>query len=139
MAMDDALRAFLVESAENLSRLEEDLVVLERTPQDEATLASVFRSMHTIKGTCGFFGFNRMERLTHAAEDVLVLLRDGKLALSPALTSALFDTIDAVRAMLARVEQDGSEGEEAHAALIDAFHALLDGKAVPAQPITDCP
>lgn len=129
--MDETLRAFLVESTENLAHLEEDLVVLERTPQDANTLARAFRSVHTIKGTCGFFGFNRMESLTHAAEDVMALLRDGHIAMSRELTSALFELIDAVRQMLALIEQTGVEGDDEHAALIEKFHFLRDGKERP--------
>ncbi|HEX6592158.1 MAG TPA: chemotaxis protein CheW [Moraxellaceae bacterium] len=129
--MDETLRAFLVESTENLAHLEEDLVVLERTPQDANTLARAFRSVHTIKGTCGFFGFNRMESLTHAAEDVMALLRDGHIGMSRELTSALFELIDAVRHMLALIEQTGVEGEDEHSALIEKFHFLRDGKERP--------
>lgn len=127
-AMDEALRAFLVESMESLAHLEEDLVTLERVPQDAATLARAFRSMHTIKGTCGFFGFNRMEQLTHAAEDVLARLRDGQMLMSRELTSALFELIDAVRHMLAQIEQTGTEGEQEYTPLIQVFHGFLDSK-----------
>ncbi|HEX4938335.1 MAG TPA: chemotaxis protein CheW [Candidatus Kapabacteria bacterium] len=133
-AMDEALRAFLVESIESLAHLEEDLVTLERVPQDAATLARAFRSIHTIKGTCGFFGFNRMEQLTHAAEDVLARLRDGQMLMSRELTSALFELIDAVRHMVANIEQSGGEGEQEYAALIQVFRGFLDGKNVAAQP-----
>jgi two-component system chemotaxis sensor kinase CheA len=126
--MDEALRAFLVESTENLAHLEEDLVVLERTPQDATRLARAFRSVHTIKGTCGFFGFNRMESLTHAAEDVMALLRDGHIAMSRELTSALFEMVDAVRHMLSHIEQSGEESDGDHSLLIATFRNLLDGK-----------
>ncbi len=124
--MDEALRAFLVESAENLARLEEDLVVLERTPSDADVLASVFRSVHTIKGTCGFFGFNRVELLTHAAEDALAKLRDGKLQLSRELTSALFELIDVVRHMLSLIEESGADGDTDYPDLIATFKKLQD-------------
>ncbi len=126
--MDETLRAFLVESTENLAHLEEDLVVLERTPQDAATLARAFRAVHTIKGTCGFFGFNRMESLTHSAEDVMALLRDGHLAMSRDLTSILFEFIDAVRHMLALIETTGEEGDNDFSALIKVFHDFMEGK-----------
>lgn len=125
--MDEALRAFLVESTENLAHLEEDLVVLERTPGDAATLARVFRVVHTIKGTCGFFGYNRMESLTHAAEDALVLLRDGHIAFSRDLANALFELIDAVRQMLSLIEESGDEGSADHSALIASFRNFLGG------------
>lgn len=124
--MDEALKAFLVEGAENIARLEEDLVALERTPGDAAILASVFRSVHTVKGTCGFFGFNQVESVTHVAEDVLALLRDGRIALSRDLTSALFELVDAVRHMLALIEQTGSDGNDDYSALIGTFRRLYE-------------
>ncbi len=135
--MDETLRAFLVESTENLAHLEEDLVVLERTPQDAATLARAFRAVHTIKGTCGFFGFNRMEALTHAAEDVMVRLRDGHLAMSRPLTSLLFEFIDAVRHMLALIEASGEEGGDDFPALIQAFHGFLEGRQDDSRPVVE--
>lgn len=135
--MDETLRAFLVESTENLAHLEEDLVALERAPQDAATLARAFRSVHTIKGTCGFFGFNRMESLTHAAEDVMARLRDGHVLMSRELTSILFDFIDAVRHMLALIETTGEEGDNDFSALIRSFRNLLEGSAQEEAPAAE--
>lgn len=137
MSMDETLRAFLVESTENLAHLEEDLVVLERMPQEAATLARAFRAVHTIKGTCGFFGFNRMESLTHAAEDVMALLRDGHVSMSRNLTSALFELIDAVRHMLALIEHTGEEGDDEYAQLIQTFRNLMAGRESDAKPSAD--
>ena len=65
MQDQDVIREFLVESHENLSRLDQELVELEKRPQDAALLASIFRTIHTIKGTCGFFAFSTLERITH--------------------------------------------------------------------------
>jgi two-component system chemotaxis sensor kinase CheA len=58
----DIVKDFLVESYENLDRLDRDLVGLEKNPTDRDALAGVFRTIHTIKGTCGFLGFNKLER-----------------------------------------------------------------------------
>lgn len=60
---DKALQSFLIESDENLGQLEQDIVALERSPQDSERIASAFRAIHTIKGTCGFFGFTQLETL----------------------------------------------------------------------------
>lgn len=107
---DDLLREFLLESAENLTRLDQDFVALEREPNDRERLGAVFRTIHTIKGTSGFFDLSRLESLTHAGETLLSRLRDGELALDGATTSALLTMVDAVREMLASIEADGSEG-----------------------------
>ena len=81
--LDEVVSEFLVESHENLDQLDRDLLALEEDPFSPGTLASVFRTFHTIKGTCGFLGYGNLERVTHASENLLSLLRDGTLSLSP--------------------------------------------------------
>jgi two-component system chemotaxis sensor kinase CheA len=129
--IDDTLRTFIAESREGLELLEGELVELEREPDNAARLGAIFRTVHTIKGTCGFFGLNRLEQLTHAAEDVLALLRDGKLGHSHELTGALFDLIDTVRAMLTLIEQTGNEGNQEYGPLIARFRQLARGAGAP--------
>ena len=80
---------FLIEAAENLDQLDQDLIALEADPQNPERLASIFRTVHTIKGTCGFFGFTKLSSLTHHGEHLLGRLRDGHLAFNDALASLL--------------------------------------------------
>jgi two-component system chemotaxis sensor kinase CheA len=108
--MDDIVEEFLVESHEMLDRLDADLVALEQEPASVELLSSVFRAIHTIKGTSGFLAFPRLEELAHAGENMLVRLRDGELALTPARTSVLLRMVDTLRALLASIEQSGGEG-----------------------------
>ena len=70
------------ESTENLDRLDQDFVKLENDPKNPELLKSIFRAIHTIKGTCGLLGFSRLEALAHAGESLLSLLRDGELQLN---------------------------------------------------------
>ncbi|HET6169314.1 MAG TPA: chemotaxis protein CheA, partial [Terracidiphilus sp.] len=112
MQDQDVIREFLVESHENLSRLDQELVELEKRPQDAALLASIFRTIHTIKGTCGFFAFSTLERITHQAETLLSQLRDGRRQLSPSLISLILETVDATRKVLASIEDTGGEGPD---------------------------
>ena len=63
---------FLIESSENLSRLDREMVELEKRPDDAALLASAFRTIHTIKGSCGFLGFTALEAITHRRLMVLI-------------------------------------------------------------------
>ena len=112
MQDQDVIREFLIESHENLSRLDQELVELEKRPQDTALLASIFRTIHTIKGTCGFFAFSTLERITHEAETLLSQLRDGKRKLTPSLISLVLETVDATRKVLAAIEASGEEGPE---------------------------
>jgi two-component system chemotaxis sensor kinase CheA len=85
----DIVQDFLVESYENLDRLDRELVGLEKDPNDREVLGSVFRTIHTIKGTCGFLGFNKLEKVAHVGENLLTRLRDGQLTLNRELTTAL--------------------------------------------------
>lgn len=69
--MDEIIKDFLIESNENLDRLDQELVKLESSPSSKELLASTFRTIHTIKGGCGFLGFARLEKLTHTGETLL--------------------------------------------------------------------
>src|SRR5580698_3255752 len=122
---DDIVREFLVESSENLDLLDRELINLEKDPGNRGTLASIFRTIHTIKGTCGFLGFSKLEAVAHVGENLLSKLRDGVLQLSPNATTALLSMVDAVRQMLASIEATGHEGERDDAALIARLTALL--------------
>ena len=126
--IDEVVGEFLVESHEALDQLDQDLVALEDDPSPEI-LASIFRTMHTIKGTCGFLGFGRLEAVTHAAENLLSPLREGELPVSPPITTALLSSVDAVRAMLVAIEQTGSDGESTYPELIAELERLQDPAA----------
>lgn len=128
--MDDIVKDFLIESNENLDRLDRELVKLESDPSSKELLASIFRTIHSIKGSCGFLGFARLEKLAHAGESLLSRLRDGKLALSEELTSALLATVDAIRQMLAAIEASGQDGEQDYGSLVDRL-IQLQGEAQP--------
>jgi two-component system chemotaxis sensor kinase CheA len=127
--MDEIVQEFLVESHENLDQLDRDLVALEQDPNSRDRLSSIFRTIHTIKGTSGFLAFAKLERVTHVGESVLSRLRDGKLALTPEMTTALLQMVDAVRAILASIERTGLEGDADHTALIATLTQLQDGPA----------
>lgn len=131
--MDEVVQEFLVESYENLDQLDRDLVALEENPGDTETLGSIFRMFHTIKGTCGFLGFSKLEAVTHAGENLLSDLREGALTMTPAIASALLALGDATRAILAVVEATGAEGTEAYASLVETLTALRTGEAAEAE------
>ncbi|MFL5494139.1 MAG: chemotaxis protein CheW [Gemmatimonadales bacterium] len=137
--LDDIVKEFLVESHEGLDRLDRDLVALEQRPRDEELLAAIFRCIHTIKGTCGFLGFDKLESVSHAGENLLSLLRDRALELTPEITSALLELVDAVRRILRSIERDQNEGEVDYAPLIELLTRLQSSEsampgAVPAAP-----
>jgi two-component system chemotaxis sensor kinase CheA len=120
----EILKEFLVESHENLDRLDRDFVALESDPTATSRLAEIFRTIHTIKGTSGCLGLKNLEYLTHAGESLLSKLRDGALTLTPEITSALLAMVDAVRGMLGEVEASSTDGVERHDVLVEALEAL---------------
>src|ERR1700675_64077 len=134
---DDLVREFLTESNENLDTLDRELVLLEKDPQNSNILGSVFRSIHTIKGTCGFLGFTKLERVAHTGESLLSLLRDGKLVLNTEIASGLMSMVDAVRRMLEAVEATGQDGESDYRDLIAQLLGLQQPslKSEPAAPV----
>lgn len=121
---DEVIAEFLVESHENLDRLDQDLLALESNPEDPSTLGSAFRTIHTIKGTCGFLGFSHLERVAHVGENLLSRLRDGVLRLDEAITTALLEMVDAIRAMLAEIESTGADGQSDYDDLVAVLSAL---------------
>ena len=134
--MDDLTREFLIESQEGLDRMERCLTDLEERPQDRELLSDIFRSVHTIKGTTGFLGFKRLEKLAHTGENLLGLLRDGKLVATPPIITGLLELLDGLRAILSIVEETGGEGDGEDAALIEQLKVLqeLPGEAEMAKP-----
>jgi two-component system chemotaxis sensor kinase CheA len=130
--MDEIVREFLVESNEGLDRLDQDFVELEKNPDDQALLANIFRCIHTIKGTCGFLGFEKLESVTHVGENLLSRLRDGELRLTPDSTSALLAMVDAVREIMGSIEENESEGEGDYTALVQRLQELTRPSPEPA-------
>jgi len=103
--LDDLLRDFLTESAENPGKLDNDIVALEQGPGDGALLNGVFRTIHTIKGTCGFLDLSRLEGVAHTAENVLDALRAGKLDVRSELIGDVLAAVDCIQAILEHPEQ----------------------------------
>jgi len=108
--VDDLTREFIAESQEGLDRMERCLTELELRPDDGELVGEIFRSVHTIKGTTGFLGFDRLEKLAHTGEHLLGSLREGKLAVTSELISGLLSLLDGLRGILALIEQTGGEG-----------------------------
>lgn len=132
--MNEVVREFLLESHENLAQLDLDLVTLEKDPQERETLARVFRTLHTVKGTAGFLGLPKLQAVTHAGENLLSRLRQGDLVFNPAIASALLAVVDAVRQMLQAVETSDDEGDADHTELIQSLEALTKGSASGVSP-----
>ena len=122
--MNEIVREFLVETHENLAQLDLDLIALEKEPGERATLARVFRSLHTIKGTAGFLGFTKLQGVTHAGENLLSRLRAGELGFNAEIATALLSLVDAIRKILAAIESTEAEGDGDYSSLIQTLERL---------------
>jgi chemotaxis protein histidine kinase CheA len=136
--MDDIVKEFLVESNENLDQLDRDLVILEKDPTARDVLASIFRTIHTIKGASGFLAFSKLESVAHVGESLLSRLRDGRLVLNAEMTSGLLAMVDAVREILVNIETTGQEGEGDYTALVELL-TRLQGTENPKAPAVTPP
>jgi len=131
MEDQDIIREFLIESNENLARLDQEMVELEQRPKDPALLASIFRTIHTIKGTCSLLGFGTLEGITHLAEDILTQLRDGQRELTPQLVTVILEAVDATKKVLISIEKTGSEGPDVHTSLRGRLEAARKRSTAP--------
>jgi two-component system chemotaxis sensor kinase CheA len=122
--MSAIIAEFLAESVENLDSMDQDLVTLEKDPGNTEVIERIFRTIHTIKGTCGFLAFGKLEGVTHAAETVLAHLRDGNLELTAEITTTLLRAVDSVREILAQIEKDETEGDGDYTAIAQELEAI---------------
>jgi two-component system chemotaxis sensor kinase CheA len=128
--MEEVIVEFLVESRECLDRIDRDLLALEETsPADPALIASVFRALHTIKGTAGFLAFQKMQGVAHAGETLLGRVRDGERAFDRDVAVELFSAVDAIREMLGSVDAFRTEGDRDYAGLVASLGRLAGGDA----------
>jgi two-component system chemotaxis sensor kinase CheA len=125
--MDDLLSEFLTETSENLATLDLELVKLEQNPNDPGLVGSIFRIVHTIKGTCGFLGLPRLERAAHASENVLGRIRSGELKPTPGIVSLILQSLDTIKGILAVLEATEAEPAGDDAALIARLNAVAEG------------
>jgi two-component system, chemotaxis family, sensor kinase CheA len=118
------IRDLVLESMESLDQFERDLLALEDNRADSDTLNRIFRLIHSLKGTSGCLALHKVEQLAHAGENVLSLLREGKLGSSKQLISKLLSFSDGLRKILAEVGETGSEGAADHSHLVADLVAL---------------
>jgi two-component system chemotaxis sensor kinase CheA len=127
---DDILVEFIIEAREILDQLDLDFVLLEKTPDDKKLVGNIFRAIHTLKGSSGFFAFKRLEKVTHAGETLLGKIRDGSLELDKQKTSLLLVTLDAVREIVAGIEATNTEPSGDNSQLIEDLLNLANGVAL---------
>jgi two-component system, chemotaxis family, sensor kinase CheA len=132
----EILREFLLETHENLALLDSDLITLEKNPTEKNTLAQVFRTLHSVKGTAGFMGLVKLQGVAHSAESLLSKLRAGEIIFNPMIATVMLKVVDAIREVLASIETSGSEGTGDYTALQAEVDRLREtgGGIAPAEP-----
>lgn len=131
---ESILREFLVECSEGIERLDQEFVLLEREPENGALLASIFRTIHTIKGTCGFLGLPKLENVAHGAENILVRMRDKKIIVTPEGIDLLLEAVDAIKEILAHIGSTLREPDQNYDVMRQKLDLFLAGKPTASTP-----
>ncbi len=130
-ADEEILQDFLVESGEILELLSEQLVDLERDPDDSDLLNAIFRGFHTVKGGAGFLQLDALVECCHVAENVFDILRNGKRRVNAELMDVVLQALDVVNEMFEQCRN--------REPLVSASPELLAALAIYAVPEADAP
>ncbi|NLT22820.1 MAG: chemotaxis protein CheA [Syntrophorhabdus sp.] len=125
--MQEIIDEFIAESSELMDNVIQDIVVIEQS-QDEEVVNSIFRAVHTIKGTSSFLGFNALSQLAHKAEDVLGVIRKGEMATDQAVADILLESFDLMKLMIEDIRDQGSENQDASAVIVKLTDLLDPAK-----------
>jgi two-component system chemotaxis sensor kinase CheA len=133
MDVSQYLDIFVDETKEHIQSLNDQIMVLEKEPDNKDAIQEIFRAAHSLKGMAGTMGFKRMQRLTHDMEDVFSAIRDGKLKVNEGLVDTLSKALDAIQAYLDTIVDTSNEGTEDNQEIIDELAAFLNGGQAPAK------
>lgn len=120
------VKEFLIESFENLSNLSDEFTTYEKHPEDKELLNSIYRKIHTIKGSASFLGFIKLQSVTHSAENILDFVREGKLTITPDLVDVFLETFDCAHEIVKFIENTGEEGTKDYSTLVAKLLEVLE-------------
>jgi len=129
--MERYLGVFLEEVEEHIERLEENLVQLEKSPDDESLVQAIFRSFHTIKGSSSSMGFQKMMELAHLMENLLDGVRKKTIAVTPELVDTLLRGVDLLKFMRNGIALEGKEPEVETGEIVGMLQGFLGEKGAP--------
>lgn len=138
MDVSQYLDVFIDESNEHIQALSDNIMILEKEPENTDTINEIFRAAHSLKGMAGTMGFKKMQHLTHDMENVFQEIRNGNVKVTSELIDILFDCLDAIEAYVDTIKNTSSEGDEDNAVLIKKLNDFLD-KAMGKAPSDDTP
>lgn len=133
--MDELIADFLVETKEGLDVLDSDLMELEKNPDNKEIISNLFRVMHTIKGTCGFLGLARLERVAHAGEDVMDKVRSDQLRATADVVSIILEAVDHIKILVGHLEQNGFEENGDDSVLVNKIKSFAAGTKALEAPV----
>lgn len=133
MDVSQYLEIFTEETKEHLQTLNEQLLVLEKEPDNSETINEIFRAAHSLKGMAGTMGYKRMQRLTHDMENVFSEVRSGKMTVSAELIDIVFQCIDALEEYLDNIVNNSDEGTNDNEPIIQRLNVILNGDNAPAE------
>lgn len=125
MDVSQYLEIFIDETKEHLQNLNEQLLILEREPDNQDVINEIFRAAHSLKGMAGTMGYKRMQKLTHDMENVFSEIRSGKMTVQAKLVDVLFRGLDALENYLDVIQESGDEGTEDNEDIIKDLNDIL--------------
>lgn len=125
MDVSQYLSMFIEESKEHLQSLNEQLLILEKEPDNSDTINEIFRAAHSLKGMAGTMGYKKMQRLTHEMEDVFSEIRNGKVLVNAELVDLLFQCLDELSKYLDTIIATSDEGSESNEQLPELLSAFV--------------
>ena len=143
MDVSQYLEIFLDESNEHLQTLSDQLIILEKEPDNSDTINEIFRAAHSLKGMAGTMGYKRMQNLTHDMENVFSEVRNGNMEVNSNIVDVLFQCLDALETYVDNIRETQDEGTDDNEPIIKALNAFIasegKGNAAPAAKKEEAP
>lgn len=125
MDVSQYLEIFIDETKEHLENLNNQLLILEKEPENKDTIDEIFRAAHSLKGMAGTMGYKRMQRLTHDMENVFMEVREGRMKVNPNLVDIVFQCLDALEEYLSCIMETSDEGTNENEPIIARLKDVL--------------
>lgn len=127
MDVSQYLDIFIDETNGHIQELSDNIMLLEKEPENKDCVNEIFRAAHSLKGMAGTMGFKKMQHLTHDMENVFSEVRNDNIKVNSTLIDILFQCLDAIEAYLETVKATSGEGDEANEHLIKMLNEFLEG------------
>ncbi|MGN0318942.1 MAG: chemotaxis protein CheW [Lachnospira sp.] len=129
MDVSQYLEIFIDESNEHLQSLSDQLMILEKEPENSDTINEIFRAAHSLKGMAGTMGYKRMQNLTHDMENVFSAVRSGEIKVTSSMCDVLYQCLDAIEAYVSNIQANQDEGTDDNEPIIKALNAFISGES----------